>query len=345
MSSPRSNLLSYPLALWIDSCRPDEVQRAVESGVAGATTNPSLVLRAIRAESRWRVRARELAEALGVETAAAALSYAIRLEAARLLLPQFEASGGRLGTICCQVDPRLHDDCDRMVEEARKLSDLSPNVSVKLPVTAAGLEAIREATATGTSVTATVAFSFCQVRAVCRAYEAGLRWLPSHLPVPRIHAVLMVGRLDDYLRTYCKEKGIEMPEEMIAQAGVAVGWRTQQWLAAESPSVKLLIGAARGLRHVVAFLSMPVILTVGWLLLQEAMEGSGELRPGKGASPEALRALEALPDFQRAYQPGGMTLDEFALFGPTCRTLSEFVEAQEGLLTFIRESKGEPGRA
>ncbi len=42
-------------------------------------------------------------------------------------------------------------------------------------------------------------------------------------------------------------------------------------------------------------------------------------------------------DFRRAYEEDGMTIDEFDGFGPTMRTLRQFIGAYEDLASVIRD--------
>jgi transaldolase len=46
---------------------------------------------------------------------------------------------------------------------------------------------------------------------------------------------------------------------------------------------------------------------------------------------------ERLPDFKRAYDIDGLTIDEFDSFGPTLRTLRQFLEADAELDALVRD--------
>jgi len=46
--------------------------------------------------------------------------------------------------------------------------------------------------------------------------------------------------------------------------------------------------------------------------------------------------LARLPDFRRAFEPDGLTVDEFDTFGATVRTLRSFIEAYHDLTQTIR---------
>lgn len=303
----------------------------------GATTNPPLVLKAVLANARWSRRAKELARRLGAEDAAAALADEVRLEAAAKLLPLYEASRGEWGIVCFQVDPRNHADADAMVRQGLRLARLAPNLSVKVPVTEAGLEAIRELTARGIPTTGTVSFAFAQVRHVCAAHAEGEKRLRPGVLAPRRQAVLMCGRLDDHLRAWSATNNHKLPENVLTQAGIAVGLRTYAWLLREGMPARLLLAAARGLYHLTEFLNLRAILTIGDLLRREAECQARELAPGVEPSEEEVGLLRAAPDFLCAYEPDGMSPREFADWGPTRATLAEFANAQQELADFLRD--------
>ena len=60
------------------------------------------------------------------------------------------------------------------MEQAVHFNGLAPNIQVKIPVTAAGIVAIEEATRLGVNINATVSFTLPQAIAVAEAVERGL---------------------------------------------------------------------------------------------------------------------------------------------------------------------------
>ncbi len=85
----------------------------------------------------------------------------------------------RDGWVSLEVDPNLADDAAATSREARRLHQLidRPNLFVKIPGTAAGLEAIEETIAGGIPVNVTLLFSLDRHRAAAEAYIRGLRRL------------------------------------------------------------------------------------------------------------------------------------------------------------------------
>jgi transaldolase len=316
------------------------MQSAVEMGCRGGTSNPPLVLKAANADGRWAVRSAALSRDHAPEVAARLLANEIRLAAAEMLLPVFEATGGKEGRLCVQVDPRNREDAKEMLVEAGQLAALAPNLYVKIPLTACGLIAMRDLLDRGIWVTATVSFTVSQVLAVTGMYSDFRKTWRGADP-PGLAAVLMVGRIDDYLRVLNEQRGAQVPESIITQAGVAVAKRAYRLLRDRDLPGLLLLAAPRGLYHITEFLEMDAVMTAGPAVRDLAYNSTSPLVPGSAPTDEAIEALAAaFPEFARAYEPDGLSVDEFAGYGATLRTLDEFVTAQNGLERFVRECAG-----
>ena len=143
LSSPLLRVVATtPTELWNDSCAAGELEYAIANGATGATSNPPLVLDALRQEPEpWTGRARELYAATPTATEADLawrIAEEIAVRGAGLLEPVFERTGGRRGRLSIQVSPVLYRDATAMVEQAADFAGLAPNLQVKLPVTTAG---------------------------------------------------------------------------------------------------------------------------------------------------------------------------------------------------------------
>ncbi len=200
---------------WNDSCAPAELTDAVEHGAAGATSNPVIVYTAIKADPKtWTpvldglIAARP--QALEDEIAWA-LIEALGVKAAAILAPVHKATRGGKGFLSMQVNPKLYPDSERMVEHGRILAAVAPNVAIKVPATAAGLQAAEELVAAGINVNATVSFTVSQAIAVAEAFERGLdraRARGADMLALHPYATLMVGRLDDHLQRVMTKEGV-----------------------------------------------------------------------------------------------------------------------------------------
>jgi transaldolase len=55
--------------------------------------------------------------------------------------------------------------------------------------------------------------------------------------------------------------------------------------------------------------------------------------------PAQLEELRRLPDFIHAYEPDGLSVDEFDAWGPTRKTLRAFVASYHDLLHLVTEAQ------
>ncbi len=169
-------------AVWLDYLRramlcSGELQRLISLGLSGVTVNPAALERAIVGSTdyddellalrRRRMGAREIYERL--------VAADVR-EAADVLRPIYDRTGGAHGYVSLEVDPALAYDTSHTFEEARRLFRLldRPNVMVKVPATPEGIPAIRRLTGEGVNVHATLIFSLGAYERVRAAYIAGI---------------------------------------------------------------------------------------------------------------------------------------------------------------------------
>ena len=123
--------------IWNDSCAVDELEYAISYGAVGATANPTIVADVWKADPKhWRGRVRTLAEERpdATETDLAwAIVEEMSLRAAPLLLPAFEASGGRQGRLSMQTDPTLFRSFDRMLAQGEHFAVAGPEHHRQVP--------------------------------------------------------------------------------------------------------------------------------------------------------------------------------------------------------------------
>ena len=158
---------------WHDSADPPELQLGLERGAIGVTTNPFLSAVTIgRKRPEWAA-AMEAARSLSGEQRAEALTRHVVTYAARMYLPHHERTKGRMGYVCAQVNPSRAGDREAMLGMARRLHAIAPNIAVKLPAVAAGLDVLEECIAEGITATATVSFTVPQAIAIAERCRAG----------------------------------------------------------------------------------------------------------------------------------------------------------------------------
>ncbi len=321
---------------WHDSGDPDELDFGLAHGASGVTTNPVLTHRTLKAKPEtWRSTAGPLPSNLGPKERAVALMRAVVRDAAAKLEPQHKDSGGSLGYVCAQVDPTKAGDRETMLAMARRYHAWAPNIAVKLPVTAAGLDVLEECVAEGITVTATVSFTVPQVVAVAERHRRGTaRARRSGIAPGHCFAVIMIGRLDDYLRDVAWDSKANVTEAEIRQAGLAVTKHAYEIYRAEGYEAVLLVAALRGTYHTTELVGAELIISI------HPSQQAPLLAPGKPRerridlpiSPTVIDRLSSMPEFVRAYEPEGMGPEEFIGFGATQRTLSQFNEVGWAML-------------
>ena len=328
--------------IWNDSCSVPELEYAISFGAVGATANPTIVSDVWKADpGYWRDRV----QALAIERPAATevdLAWAVveemSLRAAPLLRPAFDESGGHNGRLSMQTDPTLFRSFDRMLAQGEHFASLAPNIIVKFPATATGVEVMEEATSRGVSVNATVSFSVAQAVAAGEAVERGLRRREADgLPVDGMGPVitLMMGRLEDWLRVQTERDGIVADPAALPWSGVAVFKRTVAEFAARGLRARPLGAAIRHHLHWSELIGGDVVLTLPAVWQRRFNASSVEVRSriDDPIDPQILDELRThFPDFVRAYEPDGLAPEEFDTFGPSARTLRAFIGSYHDLL-------------
>jgi transaldolase len=337
-----------PTALWNDSCSLAELSESIErNGAVGATCNPVIVLDVLKKEwPLWKDRIPEIIREMPCATedqVAWRLVEEMSARAAALLEPIYRREAGRNGRLSIQTDPRLYRDPSAIVAQAERFSRLAPNMIVKIPVTGAGVQAIEEATYRGISVNATVSFSVPQAVAVGEAMERGLaRRDREGKDTATMGSVctIMVGRLDDWLRVVAEKENIIADPAVYDWAGVAVMKKAYGIYRERGYRPRLLSAAFRNHLHWSEFIGGEVVVSppFRWQQRYNASDVKVVDRMQIPVPPHILEALSGkFHDFRRAYADDGMTPEEFDTFGPTARTLRQFVKATADLAALVRD--------
>lgn len=339
--------MTEPTVLWNDSADPRELAQSIAWGAVGATCNPVIAVTCVKNDrERWSARIAEIA-AERPHASESEIGWQvvqeISLEAAELLHPAFERYAGRNGRLSMQTDPRLARDPEALASQAAYFSGLAANIIVKIPATEQGIVAIEEAVARGVSMNVTVSFSVPQAVAAAEAIERGMqrREADGHDVSAMGHVVtIMVGRLDDWLKDLAAREGVDIDPEYLEWAGIAAFKRAYEIFTERGYRSRLLSAAFRNTKQWSEFNGGDVVISppFGW---QEKIQAAGvdpEPRMDIPVDPAIVEALlAAFPDFRRAYDPEGMTPAEFDDFGPTRKTLRQFLAADEELDQLVRD--------
>lgn len=334
-------------ALWNDSADPKELAQSIAFGAVGATCNPVIALTAIQNNPDiWLPRLRELAAEYPTATedwlgwkAVEELS----IQAAQLLEPIFHEQNGRNGRLSIQTDPRFHRSAEKLIEQTMYFDSLAPNIIVKIPAVAAGIEAIEEVTYRGVSINATVSFTVPQALAVGAAVERGLQRREAEgLDISTMGPVctIMGGRLDDWIKFVAARDGIVLTEPGYFEwAGVAALKKGYEVFTERGYRTRILSAAFRNTLQWSELVGGDLVVSppFAWQKLINGNPLTGESRIDIPVEQHIIDELyERIPDFRRAYDEDGLTVDEFASFGATARTLRQFLAANNTLEALVR---------
>src|SRR5205823_1789327 len=152
-----------------DSTQYDEALRTIFARSAGMT-------------------AREIYDELSIEDVG---------EAADVLRPVYQESGGQDGFVSIEPPPQLTRDAQATVQEAQRLwrTVNRPNLMIKVVATKEGVEEVEALIAMGINVNITLMFSLSHYEAVAKAYIRGLQRCREPEKIASV-ASFFVSRLD-----------------------------------------------------------------------------------------------------------------------------------------------------
>lgn len=332
--------------IWMDSCGEEELDYGLARGIVGATSNPIIVGAVVKKElPYWEPRIRQLI----AENPSATedeitwlLLYEVGRERSKKLLPVFEKFKGRKGRLSIQVNAKYYRSRDKMVEQAVMLNTLGRNMQVKLPASAAGVEAMEEATYRGVSINATVSFTVAQAVAVAEAVERGLaRRKAEGLPCDEMAPVctIMVGRTDDWMKAATAAEGVTVIPEALEWAGVAVIKKAYAIYKERGYTTRLLSAANRNVYHWSELVGGDLCQTINYKWQQRLNGGCDmpvEDRIGEPVPAEYLAALEKLGEFRKSYDEDGMKPEEFVRYGGFHDTIKTFLAGYDDLVCLVR---------
>jgi transaldolase len=195
-------------SVWLDNLTRQllddgELKRLIErDGLSGVTSNPSIFEKGIGHSDRYDDAIRELAREIDdPQEIFERLAYRDIQDAADLLRPIFEETGGKDGYVSFELPASLAHDAEGSVAEAQRYKQAidRANVLIKVPGTEEGVEAFERLTALGVNVNITLLFAVSRYEAIAEAYLRGLeRRVEQGEPVDRSASVasFFVSRVD-----------------------------------------------------------------------------------------------------------------------------------------------------
>ena len=336
-----------PTQFWNDNCSLKDLKFSIEHGAVGATTNPVIVGQVLEAELPQYIPAiKELIAKYPTATEddiAWLMNEKMAIEGSKLLHPIYKKTEKKTGYISIQTHSKYYRDTDKIVDQSVHFSKLAENIMVKMPVTAAGVKAIEESTYRGVNVNATVSFTVPQAIAVAEAIKKGMeRREKEGLDNSFLHPVctIMVGRVEDYLNAYAAEKDIIVDPQAIVMSGVAVFKRAYSIYKERGYHTRLLAAAYRHHHHWSELIGGEVSMTIPpmWIRRFAGSDIKVENRIDNPVDQRLIAQLQKhFPAFCKAYEPDGLSYEEFDNFGMTVATFQQFLKGYDAMIGIIRD--------
>ncbi|MBX3093509.1 MAG: transaldolase [Cryobacterium sp.] len=231
--NPLAALSAAGVSIWLDDLSRDRIvsgglaKLIEERHVVGVTTNPTIFANALAGGSSYDEHVAELAKAdASVTDAVFEITTDDVRQACDIFRPVYDASGGLDGRVSIEVEPGLARDTAGTIAQGLSLWKTvdRPNVMIKVPATAEGLEAIAELTGQGVSVNVTLIFSLERHREVINAYLTGLERAKAagiDLSTIRSVASFFVSRVDTEVDSRLESIGTSEALALKGRSGIA----------------------------------------------------------------------------------------------------------------------------
>jgi transaldolase len=219
---------------WIDNLNRPSIeegglQKLVDSGIRGVTSNPTIFQKAMTGSDAYDGQFRRLIEQDSVEAAFWDMAVDDVTAACAILRPVHDSAGGADGFVSLEVAPNLANQTDPTIAAARSLHERLdlPNLMVKIPATEEGVPAIQQMISEGRNINVTLIFSLTRYEAVIDGYLAGLEArAATGGDLGSVHSVasFFVSRVDTEVDRRLEKLGADPPlsgRAAVAQARLA----------------------------------------------------------------------------------------------------------------------------
>ena len=223
-------------APWVDELSREDIkngglQRMIDDGIVGVTSNPSIFQKAIASSDLYDEQLHKLANK---ENDPKQMFWEVAKrdiqDACDIFMPVYEETGGEDGFVSLEVQPEIAHDIQATIDEAARLHEMvdRPNLFVKIPATLQGVVAIEEMISRGKSINVTLIFSLERYREVARAYIRGIQRLVVNGGDPsgvRSVASFFVSRIDVEANERLEDLGADDLKDELAVANAKLAYQ------------------------------------------------------------------------------------------------------------------------
>jgi transaldolase len=331
-----------PTMFWINNPSRQQADLALEHGALGCTNNPSYTQKMIDHPEEREYALKLLDEAIretdNENEIAELFQRKMVKPIADKFMPLFIRSSGKHGYVSIQGDPINEDDPNIVISDAIANRSLSPNICCKIPTTVSGLQAIETMVEQNIPINATEIFGVSQFIMICETYQRVSNKTGNK---PMFYMSHIAGIYDDYLRNYVREHDVDISNDVLHQAGLAVARKVYTLMIEREYPCVFIGGGARGLHHFTEMVGGKACITINWEGTADKLIEQNQPVVYRLFNPVPQKVIdeliEKLPDFKRGYLSDGLQPEEFEHFGPVQLFRSSFIKSWKRILGFIHE--------
>ncbi len=333
-----------PTEFWINNPTREQADLAIGQGATGCTNNPSFSQKMVDHPTEGSYALKVMDETIRAVNQAQDViaEYQRRLvkPICEKFLPVYQRGSERKGFVSIQGDPLHEEDPDVIIREALENRKLSPNICCKIPTTQSGLQAMQYLVGKGVPLNATEIFGIHQAVVLCETYQEASR---KYGQAPVLYISHIAGIYDDYLQEVVRKDNIDIPPDVLWQAGLAVARKLYKIMEDRHYPGIFVAGGARGLHHFTEMVGGKVCCTINWegtadrLIEQDPPVVYRLFNPVPQKVIDEL--IEKLPDFKRGYEEDGLAIEEFEDFGPVRLFRNSFIKSWKRVLDLINDQR------
>lgn len=251
------SLIATGTKLWVDSVDPDLIDRDLQLGATGATSNPIIIADLI-SSGRFDQEIEQLkVSGLGASSLAWSLTDSIVTDAENKFMEIWQKSKGQDGYVSFELDPLIEDEeslslegkVAAYVELGKDWSVGHPNRLIKIPATEAGILAIEPLVADGINLNITLIFTERQCELARQAVWNGAQKRGRLENLKCVFSVF-VSRVDAYTQKTCKDLAADLQGQVgILNAQHIYLKNSEFWASRPTPLKQEMVFASTGTKH------------------------------------------------------------------------------------------------
>lgn len=335
------------------------VDDPAKSLIRGCTTNPPLSLTAVKSDpAAWNAWVDDLILSTPGLTRYEYfwLTYKeVIRRGANMILPIWEASGGRYGYISGQLDPRLLTETEKMIETAKEIRAIAPNLMIKVPASTQGVEVQKVLTSMAIPTNVTTCFTLPQIWAMANAAKEGVAIAERNkvdMSKWRSVITMMIGRLTEN----------PVLDEQAARRGMTISWADRHWLGIYVFRKAYRLLQEHGLPSKMLACSMRdgpmvagryrfwdvekiaggIVYTMPPYVLEPLFQRCEDLPFREeiwldDVPKDVMQKLSKIPYVRQSWDENGMEIDQFNSHPATIATAESFSKGSAGLEEYVGE--------